>query len=380
MNLQADTLNKRKGAQTPVLRELPLASAAYLANLIPADGAIIPATSVVHLFRTPSLRGQVSSPAGLPVFLFINSILCDFGRLFAQNDKPGLIRLHAPLQMSSVPLSSSEQQRGSAECTSPNSVALWRYLARLRPVATRSANRPCSARVRGPGRRLCWMATLSPALPSVRRPIWCIASKTRKTATDQPLCPQLPTGLRRKVVRPCVGFSVPTASMRLAGRTRSCPFVVRPAAHSVPSEHRTSQVGKSDIKRGTGSGKPGRFDKALPKIGTGVCRNNRVVDRAGARFNPEQDFGAFARRRGVPHLGAPGKSKAYQPQKAQRAGIAFDWQDVGPCLSNQPITPSGFARDRAVSKIPNRCQINAPRHTRALIPRTKKDSSCSPRF
>lgn len=183
---------RHKIAQNSTLGCIVLAFHAGPSSVVAAGGVSIQSRSAVHLFRTPSLRGQVSPPVDLPAFFSWRCRKAPMGPRRVGRDFAQKQRLHNPTlrNLSQAPcvfVSSSDDKKGLLGCKCRNSWPGWRSAQVSRHAEIRWANRPSSERAQVQAPLPFWTATWLQAQPSVLRATCSSVSRTPAAASHQGL-------------------------------------------------------------------------------------------------------------------------------------------------------------------------------------------------
>lgn len=178
--LQSPHPNGRKMAQRHPLRAQALAQSGWRATLVSGGGAVIPATSRQHLFRTPSLGGQARGFSTCLSALFLWFV--DPARGSAHSSqRPGFM-LHPARPVSCKIGLENPLIEGSAECSFRNYGLRLRLWAAWPHVATQWANRPLSAARLARARQRSLTAMWRPVRPWASRATCSSAKQTRTAA------------------------------------------------------------------------------------------------------------------------------------------------------------------------------------------------------
>ena len=188
INLQAQRDFRRKMAQSQVPGIRCLRATPGQATVFKAARGFFRTGSVDHIFRTPSLTGQLHvDRMYLPgIFRRIGTGLPVAARNSAQFRKRHLCDLRNFFFRSWVPSSSDYKNEGTNPCLLLGSRREphlhLRSAVVSQPVATQPVNRRCTAARPVPAPRLFSTPTSSPVQLLVRRPISSIARKTPASA------------------------------------------------------------------------------------------------------------------------------------------------------------------------------------------------------
>lgn len=196
MKLHNTPTDRQKAAQTgPVIAE-GLAWNAASVSVGVAVGTTMPAPVANHLFRTPSLYGQISVPhTDLPVF-FRPVGARSIRRGSAHHGAFNQSDLQAGAHGVQLRASGTKQKNGWAGCELQDLSRRWHCAWAWRRVETRRRNRFSTAAAQAWSDRHCWTATWLPAQRSVRPQTSSIARKTPAPAESARACDYLTTWVR----------------------------------------------------------------------------------------------------------------------------------------------------------------------------------------
>lgn len=181
-NLRVDCKNRRQAAERGSCKSRNLARCRTARKVGVAEGIRKSTPDANHLFRTPSLNGQVwAECSNLPAFLRVAGRLRSDRQNIADKFTSTLWNLRGGSWVISSSISIEE---GSTPCVSSNSLSFSAFWPRFRPVVTHWVNRRFT--VQGPARQRqrCWMATSSAVRRSVRQATRCIARTTPASADN----------------------------------------------------------------------------------------------------------------------------------------------------------------------------------------------------
>lgn len=182
MNLHRNSPDRRKTAHQQANARQGLAWPWLCFSVNDVAGVFIPAPVTDHLFRTPSLIGQVLvSDADLPDF-FCHRGLSGNRQGSAYRFGPCAYGLRNGAGPDSYEMRAKQPKKGRAGCTQNGYGWCWRYVADWPHAAIRSANRHFMVPAREPSHRPLSVGTCLPAPPSVRPATLSIVSRIQASA------------------------------------------------------------------------------------------------------------------------------------------------------------------------------------------------------
>lgn len=185
MNLQRQAQNRHVSAQSCGNLRIGLASPTACCRVGLVDCGHIPSLFAEHLFRTPSLVGQVIACCADLSDFFIRNKRLNFQQGLACLRKIRTRALCVQIRICFLRAISTLTKEERAGCEQDNFGRRLPYVRDLRLVVTRQASRHCMVRVQVRSGRPLFPATLSLARPSVPQPIWCIVKARQANVTDR---------------------------------------------------------------------------------------------------------------------------------------------------------------------------------------------------
>lgn len=182
-NSRMECGSQRQAAERRAPRRFSLARRGAARRIDRAKGAQKRTSDANHLFRTPSLIGQVCAfRSNLPVFLGCADDWRPGRQHFADTSRKNTFVLWNLQGGSWVMLSSIDKEKGPKPCVSSNLLPFSVSWPRCRLVVTRWANRRFMAQVQVQQPRPFWMATSWEVLPLARQAMRFIARATPASA------------------------------------------------------------------------------------------------------------------------------------------------------------------------------------------------------